>query len=64
VTEFFKHRMVLPFTGSYTDLDEVIQHEMVHQFQYDVYSGGRIGAGVQTIMNVNPPGWFMEGMAA
>jgi Tol biopolymer transport system component len=64
VTEFFKHRMVLPFTGSYTDLDEVIQHEMVHQFQYDVYSGGRIGAGVQTIINVNPPGWFMEGMAA
>lgn len=64
VTEFFKHRMVLPFTGSYTDLDEVIQHEMVHQFQYDVYSGGRIGAGVQTLVNVNPPGWFMEGMAA
>jgi Tol biopolymer transport system component len=64
VTEFFKHRMVLPFTGSYTDLDEVIQHEMVHQFQYDVYSGGRVGAGVQTMMNVNPPGWFMEGMAA
>jgi Tol biopolymer transport system component len=64
VTEFFKHRMVLPFTGSYTDLDEVIQHEMVHQFQYDVFSGGRIGAGVQTLINVNPPGWFMEGMAA
>ena len=63
VTEFFKHRMVLPFTGSYADLEHVLQHEMVHQFQYDVISGGRIGAGVQTLVNVNPPLWFMEGMA-
>jgi Tol biopolymer transport system component len=63
VTEFFKHRMVLPFTGSYADLEHVMQHEMVHQFQYDVYSSGRIGSGVQTLVNVNPPLWFMEGMA-
>jgi Tol biopolymer transport system component len=63
VTEFFKHRMVLPFTGSYTDLEHVLQHEMVHQFQYDVFSRGRIGGGVQTLVNVNPPLWFMEGMA-
>jgi len=62
-TEFFKHRMVLPFTGSYADLEHVIGHEMVHQFQYDIYSRGRIGAGVQTLVNVNPPGWFFEGMA-
>ena len=64
VTEFFKHRMVIPFTGSYSDMEEVIQHELVHAFQYDVYSRGRIGAGIQTLINVNPPGWFMEGMAA
>src|SRR2546430_3154869 len=63
VTEFFKHRMVLPFTGSYEELEHVIGHEMVHQFQYDVFSRGRIGAGVQTLSNVNPPLWFMEGMA-
>ena len=63
VTEFFKHRMVLPFLGSYADLDHVIGHEMVHQFQYDVFSRGRPGAGIQTLVNVNPPGWFMEGMA-
>jgi Tol biopolymer transport system component len=55
--------MVLPFTGSYADLEHVLQHEMVHQFQYDVFSSGRIGAGVQTLVNVNPPLWFMEGMA-
>jgi len=63
VTEFAKHRMVLPFTGSYAELEHVIGHEMVHQFQYDVFSRGRIGAGFQTYATVNPPLWFMEGMA-
>ena len=63
VTEFFKHRAVLPFTGSYAQFEHVLQHEMVHQFQYDVYSRGRPGGGMQTLMTVNPPLWFMEGMA-
>ncbi len=62
-TEPFKHRMVIPFTGSYADFEHVMGHEMVHQFQFDVFSRGRIGAGIQTIVNVNPPLWFMEGMA-
>src|SRR5258705_7746843 len=63
VTEFFKHRVVPPFHGSYAEFEHVLQHEMVHQFQYDVYSRGRPGAGVQTLVAVNPPLWFMEGMA-
>jgi Tol biopolymer transport system component len=62
-TEFFKHRMVMPFTGSYPDFEHVLQHELVHAFQYDVYSKGRIGAGLQTLITVNPPLWFAEGMA-
>src|SRR5467141_2082526 len=63
VTEFFKHRAVLPLTGSYAEFEHVLQHEMVHQFQYDVYSRGHAGGGVQTLVAVNPPLWFMEGMA-
>jgi WD40 repeat protein len=63
VTEFLKHRMLLPFTGSYAELEHVIGHEMVHQFQYDVISRGRIGAGIQTYVNANLPLWFVEGMA-
>ena len=62
-TDFFKHRMVLPFTGSYAEFEHVIGHEMVHQFQFDVISRGRIGAGVQTLVNANLPLWFLEGMA-
>ena len=63
VTEVFKHRMVLPFTGSYADFEHVLQHEMVHAFQYDIFSRGRPGAGLQALSQINPPLWFMEGMA-
>jgi Tol biopolymer transport system component len=62
-TEPLKHRMVLPFTGSYQELEHVLQHEMVHQFQFDVFSHGQIGGGLQALSTVQPPLWFMEGMA-
>src|SRR3972149_2634173 len=61
--EPFRHRVLLPFTGSYADFDHVLQHEIVHQFQFDVFARGRIGGGVQRLIQVNPPLWFMEGMA-
>lgn len=63
VTEAYKNRIIMPFTGSYAEFDHVLNHEMVHGFQYDVifsrgilnesapFSGGRL------------PLWFMEGMA-
>jgi hypothetical protein len=63
VTEPFRHRILLPFTGSYADFEHVLQHEMVHQFQFDVFARGRIGGGIQQLIAVNPPLWFMEGMA-
>jgi Tol biopolymer transport system component len=63
VTEPFRHRVLLPFTGSYADFEHVLQHELVHQFQFDIFARGRIGAGIQRLIQVNPPLWFMEGMA-
>lgn len=62
-TDFLKHRNVFPMTGAYADVAHVLQHEMVHQFQYDVWSGGRAGGGIQTLIAANPPLWFVEGMA-
>jgi Tol biopolymer transport system component len=63
VTDFLKHRAIMPFTGSYRDFEHVLMHEMVHQFQYDTWARGRAGAGLSTIIAVNPPLWFAEGMA-
>src|ERR671918_657980 len=63
VTDFARNRAVMPFTGSYSDFEHVLMHEMVHQFQYDVWSRGRAGAGFATLVAIAPPLWFAEGMA-
>jgi len=63
VTDASRQRMILPFTGDYASFEHVLAHEMTHQFQYDVFSRGRAGANLQTLESVNPPLWFMEGMA-
>lgn len=63
VTEPFRHRVLLPFTGSYAEFEHVLMHEIVHQFQFDIFARGRVGAGIQRLISVNPPLWFTEGMA-
>ncbi len=63
VTDAFRHRVMLPFTGSYASFEHVLQHELVHQFQFDVFARGRVGAGIQRLIAVQPPLWLMEGMA-
>jgi hypothetical protein len=60
-TEFFKGRVVVPFTGSYYDFVRVIRHEMVHVFTFSkldfvLRTHHRIDA-------VPPPLWFTEGLA-
>ena len=63
VTDAQRQRNVLPLTGDYRTFEHVLAHEMVHQFQYDVFSRGRAGANLQALQAVNPPLWLMEGMA-
>lgn len=63
VTEPLRHRILLPFTGSYAEFEHVLQHEIVHQFQFDIFAHGVIGAGLHQLVAVDPPLWFMEGMA-
>jgi Tol biopolymer transport system component len=62
-TDFFKQRNIMPLTGSYADIDHVLAHEMTHQFQLDVFSHGRGGSALQCVLQIQPPLWFMEGMA-
>jgi Tol biopolymer transport system component len=63
VTDFARNRAVMPFSGAYSDFEHVLQHEMTHQFQYDIWSRGRAGGGLQTLIAIAPPLWFAEGMA-
>ncbi len=63
VTDFFKQRNVLYLQGAGAETEHVLTHEMVHQFQYDIFSRGHAGANLQALIQIAPPLWFMEGMA-
>ena len=62
ITESFKRRVMLPFTGSYGELDHVLTHELVHAFQFDILFGDRAGLFANPLA-VRIPLWFVEGMA-
>ena len=55
VTDAQRQRNVLPLTGDYRTFEHVLTHEMVHQFQYDVFSRGRAGANLQALQAVKSP---------
>jgi len=63
VTDPLRQRMAQFITGDYASFEHVLQHEMVHVFQFDIFSRGRAGAGLGNFAQVNPPLWFMEGLA-
>jgi Tol biopolymer transport system component len=63
VTEATRDRILLPFTGDLRSFEHVLAHEMTHAFQYDVFGRGHAGAGLRRLAAVDPPLWFMEGMA-
>ena len=61
--EIFKRRVVIPFTGSMEAFREVIFHELVHIFQYDIIyqkPAARIYSGE---FLYSAPIWFIEGSA-
>ena len=60
--EIFKNRIVIPFNGSYSDFRHVLNHELVHIFQYRILYGSGVDA-VKRMISSNPPLWFIEGMA-
>ncbi|BAH38243.1 hypothetical protein GAU_1201 [Gemmatimonas aurantiaca T-27] len=63
VTDPLRQRMAQFFSGDWQSFEHVLTHEMVHVFTFDIFSRGRAGAGLQNLAMVNPPLWFMEGLA-
>ncbi len=63
VTELFKNRIALPFTGDYRDFRRVVHHELVHAVLNDMLYGGSIQAILQNNIRLRLPLWFNEGLA-
>jgi Tol biopolymer transport system component len=63
VTELFKNRVAVPFTGDYRDFRHVIHHELVHAVINDIYYGGSIRSIIANNIQTRIPLWFNEGLA-
>ncbi|QXD14171.1 BamA/TamA family outer membrane protein [Rhodocaloribacter litoris] len=63
VTELFKNRIAIPFTGDYRDYRRVIHHELVHAVLNDMFYGGSIQSIIQNNIQLHIPLWFNEGLA-
>lgn len=62
-TEALRTRVVVPFTGSYADLRHVVQHEIVHAFQFDIVFGQFADNALARGFLRMPPLWLVEGLA-
>ena len=63
VTELYKNRIAIPFTGDYRDFRRVVHHELIHAMINDMFYGGSIQSIIQNNIQLNIPLWFNEGMA-
>jgi len=59
--EPLRYRMVIPFDGDLDEFRNVLTHELMHIFQYDVVNRGPVKRMSNPI--ASPPTWIMEGMA-
>ncbi|WP_412068429.1 peptidase MA family metallohydrolase [Rubrivirga sp. IMCC43871] len=63
VTELFKNRIAVPFTGDWRAFRQVVHHELVHAVLNDLYYGGSVQSLIRSGARLQIPGWFNEGLA-
>lgn len=63
VTELFKNRVAIPFTGDYRDYRRVVHHELVHAVINDMFYGGSIQSIIHNNIQLRIPLWFNEGLS-
>lgn len=62
VTERYKNRVAVPFTGDWRQFRRVIHHEMVHAVVNDLYFGGTVQSFLRSGLRLDLPPWFAEGL--
>ncbi|MCB0719039.1 MAG: PD40 domain-containing protein [Bacteroidetes bacterium] len=63
VTELYKNRIAVPFTGDYREFDHVVRHEIVHALINDLFYAGTVQSLIQKNIRFPIPAWFSEGLA-
>lgn len=62
-SELFKNRVVLPFTGSYSEFHHVIIHELNHIFEFEMYYKSRLASILSLVPDFQIPLWVAEGLS-
>ncbi|NND72849.1 MAG: peptidase S9 [Rhodothermales bacterium] len=63
LTESFKNRIALPFSGNYSEFRNVLHHEIVHAVLNDMLYGGTVQSLLRSNFSMRLPAWFDEGLA-
>lgn len=63
LTESFKNRVALPFSGNYAEYRRVLEHELVHAVLNDLLYGGTVQSLIRSNIRIHLPLWFDEGLA-
>lgn len=63
LTESFKNRIALPFSGSFAEYRRVLEHEIVHAVLNDLLYGGTVQSLIRSNIRIHLPLWFDEGLA-
>ena len=62
-TEFFKNRVVLPYTGSWEDYRHTVHHEITHALTLYMQYGSGVMSILEGLSRTRVPLWFIEGLA-
>ncbi|MDX1639003.1 MAG: hypothetical protein R3281_13600, partial [Balneolaceae bacterium] len=63
VTDLFKNRITMPFSGNYTEFRSTLHHELLHAVFNDMFYGGSIQSIITNNIQLIFPNWFDEGLA-
>jgi len=62
-SELFKNRVVLPFDGSYKDFKHVIEHEITHIFEFEMFYHSQLASLLTLVSEFQIPLWVSEGFS-
>jgi Tol biopolymer transport system component len=62
-SELFKNRVVVPFNGSYKEFQHVIEHEITHIFEFEMFYRSRLASILTSVSDFSVPLWIMEGFS-
>jgi len=62
-SELFKNRVVVPFNGSYKEFQHVIEHEITHIFEFEMFYRSQFASLLTLITEFQIPLWCMEGFS-